>query len=297
MYWNWSIEGPAVWLGLSMAVEEFVCWLLRLIHTSLGCTDLTLITLQLINMNWAHTDVHICTHSSELCETHTHIKETQLVATLMWRNTHIHTNLTLFQSMRDPLWFLLGGLPSSHEFRNLVCQLAVRTRQVSPQHKSVSQGPINKHSRRTQGQINSETMYLPCSGCKIFLNTYKLAWSLLMAVHSHAPPLQRRWSDTPWAANVFSKSHYVSRNTCLKLQLLSPGICLGVIAVRSFKSTRRKSSAFYRTSPHQSVNHLFIRSAGSISKLKVRFTSCGRKAIVQNLLPVCDSEWVTCMQK
>lgn len=120
-----------------------------------------------------HEHVHICTHSSELCETHTHthVKETQLVATLMCRDTHIHTNLTLFQSMRDPLGFLLGGLPSSHEFRNLVCQLAVRTRQVSPQHKSVSQGPINKHSRRTQGQINSETMYLPCSGCKIFLNT------------------------------------------------------------------------------------------------------------------------------
>lgn len=226
-------------------------------------------------INQYELSTHRCPHLHTLIRiawdthTHTHIKETQLVATLMWRNTHIHTNLTLFQSMRDPLWFLLGGLPSSHEFRNLVCQLAVRTRQVSPQHKSVSQGPINKHSRRTQGQINSETMYLPCSGCKIFLNTYKLAWSLLMAVHSHAPPLQRRWSDTPWAANVFSKSHYVSRNTCLKLQLLSPGICLGVIAVRSFKSTRRKSNAFYRTSPHQSVNHLFIRSAGSISKLKV----------------------------
>lgn len=90
-----------------------------------------------------------------------------------------------------------------------------------------------------------------------------------MAVHSHAPPLQRRWNDTPWAANVSPKSHYVSRYACPKLQLLSPSICLGVIAVRSFKSTRRKSSAFHRTSSHQSVNHLFIRSAGSISKLKV----------------------------
>lgn len=156
-----------------MAVEEFVCWLLRLIHTSLGCTDLTLITLQSIDMNWAHTNMSTSAHTHQNCvrHTHTHIKETQLVATLMCRDTHIHTNLTLFQSMRDPLGFLLGGLPSSHEFRNLVCQLAVRTRQVSPQHKSVSQGPINKHSRRTQGQINSETMYLPCSGCKIFLNT------------------------------------------------------------------------------------------------------------------------------
>lgn len=92
MYWNCRIEGPAVWLGLSMAVEEFVCWLLRLIHTSLGCTDLTLITLQSIDMNWAHTNMSTSAHTHQNCvrHTHTHQRDTVGSNTHVQRHTHTH---------------------------------------------------------------------------------------------------------------------------------------------------------------------------------------------------------------
>lgn len=92
-------------------IEESVCQFLRLIHTSPGCLDLTLISQYEVN-----------------ARNHTHYTHTPQYH---WKKVDAYTP---FQSLYLLLWILLGGPPSIHEFRNIFCQLAVRTQQVSLQH-------------------------------------------------------------------------------------------------------------------------------------------------------------------
>ena len=85
---------------------------------------------------YAHTHTHIRNASSH---TDTHLDETILCA---WACTHTIVTLLCnnWVCACVLLRSLLGGLPSSHDHRNLVCQLAVGTLQVSPQHKSKVKG-------------------------------------------------------------------------------------------------------------------------------------------------------------
>lgn len=64
-------------------------------------------------------------------------------------------------------WVLLGGPPSG--VKEFVLSAGSQDSAGVSSAQKQSQGPVNNHSRRTRGQINTECMYFPSTGCKIFL--------------------------------------------------------------------------------------------------------------------------------
>lgn len=72
-----------------------------------------------------------------------------------WKKVDAYTP---FQSLCRPLRILLGRPLSIHEFRNIFYQLAVRTQQVSLQHKSKVKGQYTT----TAGELRCKSIARPC---------------------------------------------------------------------------------------------------------------------------------------
>lgn len=103
-----------------------------------------------------------------------------------------------------------------------------------------SQG-LNNRSRRTGGQIDSQTMYSLCLSSKIFLIIWKLTDSSLMAAHSHAAPPQQHGSDVPWAAKcllwkVCRQLLCLPKSTAVVPQCLFWRDCCQVIQINTRKT-------------------------------------------------------------